>query len=147
MPRIKHTKERLAAVVAEATSMAQVLDALGLRQAGGNYMHIKRRIALYGLDTSHFLGYGHARGKRFPWQKRTWQSYLVKRSTGHREHGHLLRRALIASDREYVCELCGVGPEWQSRPLTLEIDHINHDWLDDRAENLRFLCPNCHSQE
>lgn len=33
------------------------------------------------------------------------------------------------------------------RSLTLDVDHKNNNWLDDRLENLQFLCPNCHSQK
>ncbi|MFJ8297093.1 HNH endonuclease [Streptomyces sp. NPDC094447] len=43
------------------------------------------------------------------------------------------------------CAECGVGPEWRGRPMTLEVDHITGDWRDDRSENVRLLCPNCHA--
>ncbi len=47
---------------------------------------------------------------------------------------------------EYICHTCGLPPEWQGKPLSLDMDHINGDSKDDRLENLRFLCPNCHRQ-
>jgi Zn finger protein HypA/HybF involved in hydrogenase expression len=47
--------------------------------------------------------------------------------------------------KEWKCECCGIT-EWQSKPITLELDHINGKNRDHRLENLRLLCPNCHSQ-
>lgn len=47
---------------------------------------------------------------------------------------------------EYKCACCGNTGEWNGRPLVLQLDHINGDNCDNRLENLRFLCPNCHSQ-
>ena len=50
----------------------------------------------------------------------------------------------LKQDREWKCECCGVT-EWQGKPLSLEIHHINGDRYDNRRENLQILCPNCHS--
>lgn len=44
------------------------------------------------------------------------------------------------------CSECGLGPEWNGTPLTLQHDHINGINTDHRLENLRTICPNCHSQ-
>lgn len=46
---------------------------------------------------------------------------------------------------EYKCNTCGIS-EWNQKPLVLALDHINGNNRDYRFENLRFLCPNCHSQ-
>lgn len=47
---------------------------------------------------------------------------------------------------EYKCAICGNKGEWNGSALTLQIDHINGIRNDHRKENLRWLCPNCHSQ-
>lgn len=44
------------------------------------------------------------------------------------------------------CTECGVGNEYNGKPLVLELDHINGKRNDHRLKNLRILCPNCHSQ-
>lgn len=46
----------------------------------------------------------------------------------------------------YQCQSCGLSDRWCRKSLTLQLDHINGDRHDNRIENLRFLCPNCHSQ-
>ena len=46
----------------------------------------------------------------------------------------------------YECEMCGNTGEYLGKPLSLHLDHINGKNKDHRLENLRFLCPNCHSQ-
>lgn len=57
-----------------------------------------------------------------------------------------LRRRLIRSGLKAArCEICGIT-EWQGRPAQLQLDHINGDRCDNRLENLRIVCPNCHAQ-
>ena len=65
----------------------------------------------------------------------------------YREKAHVLRRAMIAVGVPYKCGECSQLPVWNGQPLTLDVDHVNGDWHDDRIENLRSLCPNCHTQQ
>lgn len=58
-----------------------------------------------------------------------------------------LKRRLIKSGKlKEECSDCGQKPLWNGKPLMLELDHINGIYNDNRIENLRLLCPNCHSQ-
>ena len=59
----------------------------------------------------------------------------------HELKKRLLRAGLLTN----ACAVCGIN-QWQGRPLVLELDHINGVSDDHRLENLRLLCPNCHSQ-
>ena len=68
---------------------------------------------------------------------------LVANSTYAR---HCLKRRLVEEGRlEYKC-VCGNTGHWMNAHLVLHLDHINGIFNDNRIENLRFLCPNCHAQ-
>ncbi|MEK6327519.1 MAG: HNH endonuclease signature motif containing protein [Actinomycetota bacterium] len=63
----------------------------------------------------------------------------------HRSRNHLKWRLLRAGLKENRCEDCGLT-EWRGKPLSMALHHVNGDGRDNRLENLRFLCPNCHAQ-
>ena len=138
MARSSLTKDILEPLVKDSVSFREVLIKLGRKPAGGSQSHLKRVIEKFEIDTSHFLGQKAGKIKTVP--KRKPEEILILRESGERARSSQLRRALIASGVEYKCSKCG------QLPLTLDVDHINENWLDDRKENLRFLCPNCHSQ-
>ncbi|MFI9061294.1 HNH endonuclease [Streptomyces sp. NPDC053429] len=137
---VRHTEQRLRELVAASTSVREVVSRLGISQVGGNQTHISRRIAALGIDTSHFttVRRQHAKGPL--------QSVLVLRSPdAGRVPGERLRKALLGSGLSEECADCGVGTSWNGKPLRHEVDHVNGNWWDNRPENLRLLCPNCHA--
>jgi 5-methylcytosine-specific restriction endonuclease McrA len=129
--------------VAASSSVADVLRYFGLPQAGGTHAHLSRVIKTFGIDTSHFVRYRNGAAQR----RRSADEILVVLPFGkRREQPHRLRRALLEIGRRHECALCRNPGTWQNQRLTLVIDHISGDFHDNRQENLRFLCPNCHAQ-
>ena len=104
-----------------------------------NHRVIKKRINQLNLDTSHFLKFRVVERKKKPLSEVT-----IENSTYDR--GCLKNRLIKDLKWEYKCKECGLGDMWKGKKLTLELDHINGVNNDHRLENLRFLCPNCHSQ-
>lgn len=144
-----YTKELLAPLVKECFSIVQLLAKLGLKPAGGNHTHISRAIKKHGLDISHFdsnQGRIGRPGANAHTLETLRSRVLIKSSKGY--SGSALKKLLLKFQlTQEECVSCKGGPLWNGRRLTLEIDHINGDHFDNRLENLRLLCPNCHSQE
>ncbi|MFB6776763.1 HNH endonuclease [Streptomyces sp. NPDC056352] len=139
------TASELSEAVAASISIADTLRRLGRPDSTSQRNHLRRWLAEDGIATPHFLGQAHQRGRPGTTPVKHPDDILVKHDGKRRTSTVLLRRALREIGLPERCEECGTGPLWHGNPMTLEIDHINGDWSDDRVENLRLLCPNCHA--
>jgi hypothetical protein len=143
--RSSWTDEQLVEAVRTSFSIRQVIARLNLVPAGGNYVQIKHAMTRLGLDTTHFKGRGWNKGTRYtlPHVRRQLEDILV---TGSNFQSYKLKKRLFeAGMKTPKCELCGWCQVFIDGRIPLELDHINGNRLDNRIENLRVLCPNCHS--
>ena len=134
------------AAVKNNLSIAGVLRELGLKGKGGNYTTISQAFKRLELDTSHFTGQGHLKGRNHSWAiKIPLEDILVKDST-YCNNSNLKKQLFEKGLLENKCQLCELESEWKGKPIVLRLDHINGINNDNRLENLRMLCPNCDSQ-
>lgn len=145
--------EVLEPLIAESSSIAQVAAKLNLPLEGRPHRELSRRIHELGFDTTHFKGAAWARGETKASHpsvarasaRNSFSNAQVFVENSPITRGRDLARRLLAIGWEYRCSWCGID-EWRDKRLILHLDHINGINNDNRLENLRFLCPNCHSQ-
>ena len=138
------TEKQLKNAVISSFSLRQVLSKLGLKEAGGNYAQLKKYIKEYKLDDSHFKGRGWNKGLIGIGKPRlSLETILVENSDF--QSFKLKKRLFKEGLKLKNCEECGWSKTTEDGYLPLELDHINGKHRDNRLENLRVLCPNCHS--
>jgi hypothetical protein len=144
MIKRRWTDEQLISNVKACKSYRQVLIGLKLRPTGGNYKQIQKYIRRLHLSIAHFTGKGWNVGMHFKIKEKIpLDKILIKNST---YQSFLLRNRLFKEGfKAKRCEECGWAKISEDGRLPLELDHINGDHNDNRLENLRILCPNCHS--
>ena len=125
-----YSDEDLINAVKQSKSLASVLKSLDLRQAGGNFDTIKRRIAKLNLDISHFKGQGWNKGDRL----KEWATY--KKANNCKPH--------LIKERGHKCEKC-LTSVWLDDNIPLEIHHIDGNRTNNFPNNLQLLCCNCHA--
>lgn len=140
----KYTEEQLRQAIKSCRSIHQVILNLGLGSpTGGVYYSIHRNIKALSLDISDFTGQGWSKNQNYI--RRPTTEYLVE-NCPYGIGSHTLKLRLYKEGFKIPkCELCGIT-SWQEKPISFHLDHINGRHDDNRIENLRILCPNCHSQ-
>lgn len=139
MKSSRWNRAKLKAAINKNNNISDTLRSVGLAPHSGNYRTFHKYKELWNLDTDHFI-----KSKNRPkLEKLPLDKILVEGSWFNR--WHLRNRLIEEKILEYVCEKCGIS-EWNGEHISLHLDHKNGINNDNRLENLRLLCPNCHSQ-
>lgn len=140
----KLSDEQFVELLKNSSTISEVLFKLGYSVKGNSwgFAKIRQRMSDLNLDGSVFKGKSPI--TKYGSLHKANASDILKPNCKHARS--VLRRYVIKNNLiPYRCAICGCV-EWQGRTLSLELDHINGINNDNRIENLRFLCPNCHSQ-
>ncbi len=130
---ITHTKQDFLNAIEKSKSMTEAAKILGIR-----YTTFRKYAQIYGVFNPNPSQKGQKKPKTFKCKEDIFKvfDYNVSRFTV--KNWYLL-------ENEYRCQKCGIK-NWNQEHITLELEHINGNRRDNRIENLRLLCPNCHSQ-
>lgn len=135
-----HTDDEFAALVKNATSVAEILRHYGFSGRGRNYDGVNKRIKHLGLETTHF-GFVDVQNQRII----PLDDIIVHGLHPQYKSDKLRRRLIRNKIKNNQCEVCGIC-EWNGKPIQCQLDHIDGNNENNLLSNLRIICPNCHSQ-
>lgn len=108
----------------------------------GTFVYRAKKCGLYNPNPSH-------EGRKLPNKgaaKRINLSDILNGTVIYHSSSRLKERLFEAGIKERKCESCGILDRWNGKKLTMHLDHIDGDNTNNTLDNLRILCPNCHSQ-
>lgn len=133
----------------ESLSAAETCRKLNLPDKSGTISRIKKFLIEKNVDLSHWTGQLWSKGKTSLDDPRLRKEKSIENVfTENSNASSSYVRSLILKKNllEYKCQICSMNPEWNGKQLNLQLDHINGVRTDQRLNNLRWLCPNCHTQ-
>lgn len=133
-----YSKEILIKLLNESNTYSNFLDKIGSSKSGNSYKFTKKYLNNIGVD------YTKLTNKRWSSSEKSIKEVFINGSSFNNKS--LKNKILKYNLLEYKCVKCDNIGLWLGKPISLQLDHINGNNTDNRIFNLRFLCPNCHSQ-
>lgn len=137
-------KENLQKIIDNSNNYKEVLEKIGLSNIGNNYKTLKKYIEIFQINTKEI----EQRKKETTNNKKyTKESFLKLLDTGNltMKPSRILKKLIEYNLKEYKCEECGIS-KWNNKEITLELHHIDGNNKNNKLNNFKILCPNCHSQ-
>ena len=145
--KAEYNKHNLVVIISECYSLSEVINRLGLRNAGGNFNTIKKYIKLYNIDTTHFTSAENRleglKNYKDRYIKLSNDNLFIENSKSSRSS--VKNRIYKENLLPILCVMCGQDELWRGQKMSLILDHINGISNDHRLSNLRLLCPNCNA--
>lgn len=139
----KYDKNSFQELVSSCKSKGDLVNKLELSISGSSYSIVRDIIKLWDIDTSTLKGRAWNKGMTLP-KKHSTQDVLDNKVFMHT--AGLKNRLLKENILKNECCICGINNEWNGKKLVLHLDHIDGNRFNNNLNNLRILCPNCHSQ-
>ncbi len=131
-------------IVKNSFSIREVFTKMGVVPAGGNYKTFYSRVERLGASIDHFTGQAHLKGKSHDWNAKIPMEKILVQNSTYSTTSYLKKRLVKEGYLKNNCAGCGIF-DWLGKPLSLHLDHIDGDNTNNLIDNLRLLCPNCHS--
>ena len=140
----KFTKDEIEKMLNNADSFKDFLEKIGCKSFQSHvYRRIQKELKELNINYSkENFNYNNRVIARKKTAKSNDETFIVGEKFRTRIKVRIIDDKLIP----YICDFCKNEGSWNNKKLILSLDHINGINTDNRLENLRFLCPNCHSQ-
>lgn len=138
--KMSYTRQQVEDAASKSICWSDMLRELGLKPHGNNQQTVKRCVEEYNIELNFDLTKARSRKNKI-------LNEALLRKTDVFIHRSQIRSLILRKNLlPFKCALCDIGAEWCGKPLNMQLDHIDGDTYNNELNNLRFLCPNCHSQ-
>ena len=143
-------KDQLQKILDENGSIVKVLEKLGYDGYNGNHRTINERIKEDNLNLDKFNEnkkvLNQENRKRLSSRNKISNGDIFKKGSSYKSSHSIKKRLMEDFGFIYECSECKISGEYNGKKLSLQLDHIDGVNNNNEVSNLRFLCPNCHSQ-